>query len=252
MYSFIKNFWFALNVSSSKGDESWYILRFCSGLIVIGLFFSIAVFFATFFSQSIYENSFCLSNDCLKKFYSFFDVSFLIIEWSFKASIGLFALGSFGLACKTYVNNKSANAFSSHIAYLSLFQSYLDMEVEKRIRVSRKSIDALHWYNIVYPHSSAGFIEPSNIYLSFLREIDGCIVKSNEEFVGPSYSHYDYNVHQQRLISVLEKIGIYLEPLPRANFWIVEEEVLSLIEVINASFCKLDKDFDGFSKPNYR
>lgn len=252
MYSFIKEFWFALNFSSSKGDESWYILRLCLGLIVIGLFLSTVVFLATFFSQKIYENSFCLSNDCLKKFYSFFDVSFLIIEWSFKVSIGLFALGSFGLACKTYMNNKSANAFSSHIAYLSLFQSYLDMEVEKRVRINRESVDAHKWYNVIYPRSSDGFIEPSGIYLTFLKEINDCIEKSNEDFVGPNYRHYDYNVHQRRLISALEKIGIYLEPLPRANFWIVEEEILSLIEVINTSFCKLGNDFDKFSKPNYR
>ncbi|WP_447929047.1 retron Ec48 family effector membrane protein [Vreelandella sp. EE27] len=252
MLNFIKNFWVSLNVGSIKGEESWYILRFCAAFILIGSSMAVFIFFITMISQRIYEQSFCLSNDCFKQFYSFFDVSFLIIEWSFKASIGLFALGSFGLACKNYMHNKNANAFSSHIAYLSLFQNYLDIEVGKRIRVNRSSIDALHWYNIIYPNSSFGDIKPSEEYMRLLGEINGCILKSNEEFMGPSYKHYDYNIHQQRLISNLSNIGIYLEPLPRANFWSVEEEVVSLIEVINTSFCRLGTTFEKFSKPTYR
>ncbi|MGP9510920.1 retron Ec48 family effector membrane protein, partial [Halomonas sp. AOP43-D1-39] len=165
--------------------------------------------------------------------------------------LGLFALGTFGVACKTYANNKNANAFSSHISYLSLFQNYVGFEISKRISVDRNSADVLNWYNVIFPSSNVGDLRVSSNYITILREIDDCIKKSNEEFVGPAYKHFDYNVHQRRIIEILKRIGIELEPLPRSNFWSVEEEVLSLIEVVNASFFKLD-DYNKFTKSNYR
>lgn len=251
MKDYFKKFLRFLSSIVSPDDESRYVIIACVAIVAAGVFFSLVIMGVTFFTEGIKNKDLCFSNSCFENLYSYYGVSFKIFILSLKASIGLFALGTFGIACKTYANNKNANAFSSHISYLSLFQHYVDFEISKRVGVSRESVDILHWYNVICPSSNVGDLKISRDYFCILKEVEGCIIKSNDEFEGPVKKHFDYHVHQRRIIEVLKKIGIELEPLPRTNFWAVETEVLSLIEVVNASFFKLE-DFSKFTKRLYR
>ncbi|WP_394424798.1 retron Ec48 family effector membrane protein [Vreelandella stevensii] len=256
MYNRLKNFvaafWLSLDSESSKADGSWYVLRISAALIIFGVFISVISFVTIFIADEVYSFDFCFGNNCFKNFYNYFSTPFIMIQWSLTGAVGVFALGSFGIACKTYSNNKSSNDFGAHIAHLSLFKHYVESEIAKKKRIKQESVDILKWYNLIYPKSERGDLEVSIGYRNHLQDIGLCMESSSINFIGPASNSFDYKVHQQSMINVLSPLGVYLKNLPRMDFWEVEEEVISLIIIVNRSFCKHESGFINLELRKYR
>lgn len=249
---FFIGFWHALDSEANKNDGSWYVLRISAALVVFGVSVSVVSFVIIFIVDEIYTFDFCLGNDCLKNFYKNFSASFAMIQWSLAGAVGVFALGSFGIACKAYSNDKASNDFGAHISHLSLFKSYVESEIGKKRRINSGSVDILNWYNVIYPQSHRGDLEVSLKYRNYLKDIGQCIEVSSLNFIGPASDNFDYKVHQKSMIKALLPLGISLESLPRMDFWEVEEEVISLIVIVNRSFCKHESEVISVDLRKYR
>lgn len=211
----------------------------CLSIALIGIIFGVLVLLTTYFAGETYSKELCFTNECFGHFFQNMSSSFTIFETTGKITLGIFAFGSFGVACKNYVNNKTSTNNDIYLSHINLFIGFCEKEAVKKDELDLECISLMQWYNLAYNDSREGSLEISKQYHQTLEKIENCIQLSNNEFYGPETSNFDYKQHQTRMIECFSHIGINLNRRPRLKFYEVETQALELINTINASFCKI-------------
>ncbi|WP_218017087.1 retron Ec48 family effector membrane protein, partial [Shewanella algae] len=141
----------------------------------------------------------------------------------------------------TFKNTSSTNALNIHISHFKIFSDYLTLELNKRERIDISSINTFDWYNLIFKESIHGSVSVSDEYITSLKKINDEINKTNNNAQKASKGPFRHHEHQQRMKSAFAKLGIEIEQYPKNDYWLIENEIISLIDVINKAFCKRPK-----------
>jgi hypothetical protein len=163
-----------------------------------------------------------------------------IANATLKLLVSVATVGGIIVALLNYLNNSNTSALSNHIAHFSIFNSYINDEIEKLSMISPSSVDVLSFYNCIFDKSRTGKTDISNKYIKFVAKLNEEISTSNDKSRNPKVGQFRYKEHQNRIISILKETGITMNYLPRNDFFEAEGQVLSLIERVNQSFCYND------------
>ncbi|WP_220805047.1 retron Ec48 family effector membrane protein [Pseudomonas sp. NCCP-436] len=221
-----------------------YLNYLAAGLIavtLIGLTTSAIVFFVTGFFGGEFTRSFCLHNACVERFFTLFEQSFQILDSTLNLLVSLATVGGIIVALMSFLNSASATALSNHISHFSTFQNYISSEISKRNRISPASVDVFVWYNLIFSNSRTGKTNISDEYCKLIDELNGEISCSNEQAKTATQGSFRYMPHQQRIMQAVLSIGISLSHQPRNEFYEIEDQIFSLINSVNKSFCYSDK-----------
>lgn len=249
---FFKEFWQYFRHGFNSSSEFFYVNVLCLIIAVIGFLVALTIFLATGINGGAFGLDFCVKNECMVRFSEKFSSVVSIVKVTGGIILGIFAFGSFGVACKNYVNSKNAFNSNIHVSNVSVFLSYLESEITKRDKLKRLSFDALKWYNLIFSQSKDGVLEVSDDYVKKLREISSIIHSSNSLYYSASEREFSYKKHQTKLIGALFSMGITLHRMPRLDFYEVEGQIFDLIEVVNSSFCYLGENTGSVPKREYR
>lgn len=201
----------------------------------IGLTLALWAFITAVYSSS--EIPLCFSSGCVANFVETQKETVLILSGTFSVLVSISTIGAIIVALMTYVSTMKTSALTNHISHLKTFQDYVTAEIEKLPSVSKTSVNALVWYNIIYDRSRAGDIEISKSYVAKIGAIDKEISMSNAYYTDIREPAFSYIDHQTSLIDVLSKIGITAGRDTRASFFESEEQIFSLIDNVNKEFC---------------
>ncbi|WP_442978371.1 retron Ec48 family effector membrane protein [Salinicola sp. 4072] len=192
-------------------SQDFYLINAtCLGVALFGLIAGTAVLIITFLAGETYSKEICLSNECFDNFYRSISSSLIIFKTTGTIALGIFAFGSFGVACKNYVNNKVTTNSNIHLSHMNLFLNFSEKEASKKDNLNLNSINFMEWYNLAYKDSQEGSLKTSERYMQNLKRIEELIELSNEEFHGPSMTDFDYRRHQTRMIDCFKEFGIQL------------------------------------------
>lgn len=252
MALFIKRLYLHLAHGFNISNEFYYVNVICSLIGIVGLTIATIIFLVTGIWGNVFDLDICLQNQCIVNFSNKYSSVVSIIKTTGGIILGIFAFGSFGIACKNYVNSKNAFNSNIHVSNVSVFLSYAQSEAGKREKLKSTSFDLLKWYNLIFPSSKNGTLEVSQLYLSKLQKIHSTINESNQRFYSTSTEEFRYKDHQTKIINTLSEIGVSLHRMPRLDFYEVEGQIFDLIEVINSSFCYLETDLALMPEREYR
>ncbi len=208
-------------------------------LIVAAVGFCIALggFLITGVTTETFNLPLCLRNECIKRFTENFDQSFVVAKATLDLLVALATAGGIVVALLSYLNSASTAALTNHIAHFSIFQNYVTNEILKRKRISVTSVDTLVWYNLIFATSRSGKTDVSSTYISFVKELNDLITKSNTQAEKATEGSFRYKPHQERIRDQLKKAGIEVFLCPRNDFFEMEGQLFSLIDRVNQSFC---------------
>ncbi|TMO04314.1 hypothetical protein CWB60_16790 [Pseudoalteromonas sp. S327] len=223
-------------MTNTKELKSKFLLF---SLIPIITSFVIAILFyiATMSKKSISSLDICFSNSCVQNFVSIFSASLKTIEIGASISIGVTTVYGIFIALENYLSHQKTAKFSNHLANYQLFKGFVITEVGNTHRLSPKAINTFKLYNLIFPSSREGELEPSNKYRNFLCELNSIISDSNAKITDLKSGEFKYKPHQKNIKELLLKAGIEIEFLPRRDFYDIESDVLKIIDRINSEFC---------------
>lgn len=201
------------------------------------LAFTLLSMLATTFTNGYGYLEFCIRSECLLNFYDYHKGSFDFFTKSISVISSIVTAVGIFVAVLTFINTKDSNALNNHISHLKLFTDYVESEVGNRDCLKISSFDSLSWYNLMFKESFAGSMIVSDEYLNKIYDINEQIRVTNEKSTKASNGPFRYTEHQARIIKVLKPLGIKLESSPKNDFMIIEQQVFSLIDVINGTFC---------------
>lgn len=204
-------------------------------VFVLTMCTSLASVYSTLIDERYIDAKICFNSSCIEEFKRAFSGSIYIVEQGMKALGAATAIFGVYIALQRYLISVSSAALSGHISHLKLFQDYLISEVSRRNLLSIESIDVFVWYNQIFPSSSQGNIVASQEYKTAIENIAGVIKKTNSTLASES-AKYDYKNHQTLLIAAVKKIGINLARMPKNDFFMVEHQVLNLVDAVNLTF----------------
>jgi hypothetical protein len=202
-----------------------------------GLFLTVWSFFKTAVALDVISLKICFENDCVKRFMSNFDQSIIIAKGTLDFLVAIATAGGIVVALLSYLSSANTAALSNHIAHFSIFQEYVVNEVLKRNRVSPTSVDILRLYNLIFSTSRRGKTDMSFNYIIFVKKLIGIIKESNDKAQHAKDGSFRYKQHQVDIRDHLKTAGILVFLSPRNEFFEMEEQVFSLIDGINQSFC---------------
>ena len=214
------------------------------------LFFLVIWNFISILISDKYTLSLCLSNQCIENVIKAFSATIKFGQAIFNSLVTIVTIGGIFLALLSYINNYTSNVLNNHIAHLSIFKDYITSEIQKRDYLDISAFDIFKLYNIIYDNSKLGDMNVSTRYIEFLKTINNEIYKSNEEVRTAKNGSFLYAKHQHRMISATANLGINMQVLPRNDFLDVENEIMSLLDVVNQEFCK-DNSIASFDKRHY-
>lgn len=207
---------------------------------IVGFSLSILIFTYTFLDGDWLSRPVCFKTTCAKCFIEAFEQSFSVAKATIDLMVGLATAGGIIVALLSYLNTSSNAALTNHIAHFSIFQNYISIEVSKRKRVSPSSIDTLVLYNLIFSTSRSGKTDISSAYIDFSNKLNALICESNNQAMRAVSGSFRYKQHQVKIVEHLKKAGIELYLSPRNDFFEMEDQVFSLIDRINQSFCYSD------------
>ncbi|PNH93294.1 retron Ec48 family effector membrane protein [Vibrio diazotrophicus] len=202
---------------------------------------SIASIIYTGLEEKYFSLRLCLNNDCINRagiYYSSI-INLFISSTQILAAIAT-ALGIV-VAALTFKNTSDTNALSSHISHFQVFSSYLSLEIDKRERIKISSINMFDWYNLIFKNSISGSVVVSNEYIKTLQDINIEITTTNDNATKASQGPFRHHEHQARMKKVFAKLGIEIEHYPKNDYWLIENEIITLIDSINQAFCQKPK-----------
>ena len=203
----------------------------------LGLLAALAAFFAAGVMDGIFERHLCIKISCLNNASEAYKYVFSIMSATIGLLVAVATIGGIFVALLSYLHATSATAFGNHISHLTVFQSYLISEINKRPRIMPSSVDIFYWYHLIFPDARSGRLVVSGRYEDLILELGGQIFKSNEQATRAKGGSFRYVDHQNRIISALSKIGLKVDRQPRIEFFEIEDEVFSLIRAVNSAFC---------------
>lgn len=212
--------------------------------LLIGLILSAISFFVTYSEIGLGELSFCLSSSCIEYWSSVNEYPIAILSLTGSIVIGLVTISGIIIALLSYQSSVRSSSIANHLSHISLFSSYVHAETLRRIKISKSTVEAMKWYNLIYSSSINGGLDISPAYAGFLTRLSAQISASNRTYSSNENkdgSIYRYKDHQQAMILLLSEVGFYLERLPRIDFNEVEDQVIDLIRTVNTSFCRGEK-----------
>ncbi|ADC71943.1 conserved hypothetical protein [Thioalkalivibrio sp. K90mix] len=220
--------------------NNWFFFKVLSfavvTVLIVGLGLSATVFFVEGFSGA-FSKDLCFSNHCVQNAFDIYSASVDLIRGMLSIVVATAMVGGIGVALQSYINNAQSNALSNHLSHISVFQSFLAQEIEKRPLVELSSVDIFKWYNRIFEESREGSTKLSRGYVERIKEINRAILESNKLTSNTSSEKFRYVEHQSRLIGVLEELGVRMSRAPRNEFYEVESQVLSLVVCVNREFC---------------
>jgi hypothetical protein len=223
--------------NTSALDKLKYFLLFFA---VIGFGLSLITTVSTGLKDGFFSLPLCFHKECMESVIKEFEYSFTIAKATLDFLVAVATIGGIIVALLSYLNSSSTAALTNHIAHFSIFQNYVINEVTKRDRISPASVDTLVWYNLIFSTSRSGKTDVSEIYISFVKELNELINQSNAQAERAHDGSFRYVPHQQRIITQLKRAGIDVSPSPRNDFFEMEGQLFSLINRVNQSFCYSD------------
>ncbi|WP_313335837.1 retron Ec48 family effector membrane protein [Comamonas sp.] len=167
----------------------------------------------------------------------------LSVLYNITAVLGL------AVAAMTYYKNNKSQASINHFANVQLFRDYAQQEISKTNRLIPASFDLMSWYSYIYPQSKQGILFCSNEYQELMRECNKLIESSN--FSARNQSGFKYLNHQNAAKALFRSLGINIKETNRLGYFEVEEEIIFLIEKINATF-PTEAKISKFTKRSYK
>lgn len=206
-------------------------------MLLLGVFIAGAGLTILVFNGDLYKLSFCLKNECIIYFTERTSSLYPIIANYLALLTFIVTSSGIYIAIKTYTNTANTNALNCHISHYNIFSEYINSEIEKLDMIDKSSLDIFKWYNSIFPSSRSGSMHVSPTYKQIINEINTQIKQSNSEYLNPSHSGFSYKSHQTRMIDVMKKINITLQRFPRNDFYLIEKEIIDLIDAVNKAFC---------------
>ena len=188
-------------------------------------------------ANNLFHESFCLDDECLRYFKSVLTIPIKTGEVTVNLMVATATIGGIFIALRSYISNLSNSALANHIAHFSIFNNYLNAEIQKHEKIPTQSIEVLSWYNKIFTLSRSGSTDVSKSYIDFINDLNKEIDFSNDQASKATAGSFRYRDHQKRIIGLLKHIEIQLYFLPRNDFYEVEGEIFTLIQKVNRSFC---------------
>ncbi|EGR2274803.1 hypothetical protein D1216_24755 [Vibrio parahaemolyticus] len=188
--------------------------------------------------EGYFSLDFCLSNSCIKRANVYYSSIISLFTSSAQTLAAIATALGIVVAALTFKNTSETNALNSHISHFKVFSDYLVLELNKRERISISSINTFDWYNLIFNDSISGSVMVSKDYISALNEINDEINRTNNNATKASQGPFRHHEHQQRMRNVFIKLGIEIEHYPKNDYWLIENEIISLIDTINQAFCQ--------------
>jgi len=229
-----------------KPEEALFsIIKYYS---LCSLFFIIVILIFYYVDSALYNLEFCLSSGCISGFFYEFKNIIPIFEFLLKTLLSVVTIFGVLAALKNYLNTTHSARVNIHLTHLNTFKEYLQSEVNKEPRIDTKTVDILKWYNLAFPESRKGSLDIGSIYLKTVGDINKEIEISNKTSSGKLTKVFKYNEHQTRIIDKLSVLGIYVNRMPKKEFFEVEEEIFTLINKINKEICLLETQYFLFKR----
>ena len=202
-----------------------------------GLAASLFVMLVTIDEGHLSKRSLCYTSECLKVAARIHEYSINIMSTTFAVVMCIATAGGIIVALLSYRESVRANTLSNHIGHLALFQSFVDRESTKLLRVSARSIDVHQWYILMFPESRSGRTSLSSEYKEAVGEIAREIIVSNTAATSAIDGSFRFVEHQERMIRAMRMIGVNITRHSRVEFFEVEIDIFTLINSVNSSFC---------------
>lgn len=148
------------------------------------------------------------------------------LQATLSLTITAFTVIGIYFAVLNYISTAKTSAISNHLLNLGTFKDYINDELDRKGRVSKQSIDTFRWYNLIFPDSKNGQLNPGEKYRKILFDIEKCIIQSNEEYANSKTPSFAYKPHQERIINALRNTGITIEFMPRNDFHESEKQII--------------------------
>ncbi|WP_210444314.1 retron Ec48 family effector membrane protein [Vibrio crassostreae] len=189
-------------------------------------------------NEGYFSLELCFDNSCIKRASGFYSsiIGFFTSSVQILAAIAT-ALGIV-VAALTFKNTSQTNALNSHISHFKIFSDYLALELNKREKIKSSSINTFDWYNLIFTDSILGSVSVSEDYIDVLKKINSEIKTTNDNATRASQGPFRHHEHQQRMRKVFLRLGIQIEHYPKNDYWLIENEIISLIDTINQAFCQ--------------
>jgi hypothetical protein len=211
-------------------------------LALFGIFIVGAGLGLLIYTGDLYKLDFCFKNECINYFAEQTSSLYSITSNYLALLTFIVTSGGIYIAIKTYINTANTNALNCHISHYNIFSEYINSEIKKLDMIKISSLDVFKWYNAIFPNSRSGSMNVSTNYKETINCINNAIKQSNDEYSQPSHSGFSYKSHQTRMIEVMEKLNIKLQRFPRNDFYLIEKEVIDLIDAVNKAFCSGEID----------
>ncbi|MFM0477379.1 retron Ec48 family effector membrane protein [Paraburkholderia strydomiana] len=222
--------------NSGKSWLKWLLISL--GLIAISGYGASAIsLICTTFADQILSLDFCFTNACVKNWLSYFPDTLSIAKATSDFLVAIATTGGIVVALMSYISSINNSALTNHIAHYTVFQGFIDNEIKKRNRIHAASVDTFFWYNLIYPNSRNGVVGVSKQYTGVVLSLNKAIEESNARAQHAANGSFRYKPHQIQMITLLQEFGIQLQQQPRNDFYEIEDQIISLIVVVNNSFC---------------
>ena len=221
----------------TKAKNFKSIIVFFAIVTILGYGICLLSVATTILQSDLKDRPFCLNSECLERFVRAVEPSLAFGKATSDLVVAIATAGGIVIALWSYFNAVNNSALGNHISHFSIFQSYLNSEIEKRNRINVSSIDTFYWYNLIFPNSKSGMMTVSEKYKKTVIEINNQILLSNNLSSTATGESFRYVRHQKDMKENLMAIGITVFMQPRIEYYEAEDQVISLIACINSSFC---------------
>ncbi|UTY57699.1 retron Ec48 family effector membrane protein [Massilia sp. erpn] len=214
----------------------WIITSFLV-IAVVGYGICISSVLVTVFQGELKDRPICFDANCLDRFIKGVEPALAFGKATSDLVVAIATAGGIVIALWSYFTAVSNSALGNHISHFSIFQSYLNSEIAKRNRINVSSIDTFYWYNLIFPFSKSGLMTVSEKYKKNIEEIHLQVCRSNTVSTTATGETFRYKPHQAEMKDKLAAIGVAITMQPRIEYYEIEDQLMSLIECINSSFC---------------
>lgn len=208
-----------------------------ASVLLIGFGFAATVAIITVSDQQLHLNDLCYSSDCVSRFAKTISPAISIAKATLEVGVSIATMGGIFVALLSYFSAARNAALTNHIEHLKVFTEYIESELGKRDRLSRAHFDVLFLYGKIFSLSRIGKTTVSNEYFEFLVGLNKIITESNERCSIGTPGGFSYNEHQRRVREHMVGVGITVYMAPRNDYFEMENQLFSLLERVNQSFC---------------
>lgn len=209
-----------------------------SGVILaVGVVFSLVILVSTYIAGDFLEKPFCLANECVSYTLKQFSQVVVVFWGGVQLLVAFATIGGIYLALTNYLEVSKTNALATHLAQFSNFQSYVSLQIARCDQLAMSSFDIMAWYNSMFPSSRQGNLSVSIAYSQIIQQLADQINYSNAAILGGLSKKFSYAEHQKSVISILNEFGITIERYHRKQWSEIEDEVFTLISIVNKTFC---------------